>query len=146
MKRNRGRRLMGEINVVPYIDVMLVLLVIFMITAPLMSTSLKLDLPRSDAATATETPLFLAVAITPEGALFLGDEKLAIGGNRAGGGPEGALFDGETGAREFVEQMLQPVQTPRFHPRPPHFSMPSSSTSNTRVAFGGITRPAPRAP
>ena len=36
-----------------------------------------MELPRSDAATASETPLFLAVAITPEGELFLGDEKLA---------------------------------------------------------------------
>ena len=68
---------MSDINMTPLIDVMLVLLVIFMITAPLMTSSLKLDLPRSDAASPTETPKFLAVAITPEGALFLGDEKLA---------------------------------------------------------------------
>ena len=61
----------------PLIDVMLVLLVIFMITAPLMTSSLKLDLPRSDAASPSETPKFLAVAITPDGELFLGDEKLA---------------------------------------------------------------------
>ena len=67
---------MADINMVPLIDVMLVLLVIFMITAPLMSSSLKLELPRSDAATASETPQFLAVAITPEGELVLGDEKL----------------------------------------------------------------------
>ena len=68
---------MSDINMTPLIDVMLVLLVIFMITAPLMTSSLKLDLPKSDAASASETPLFLAVAITPEGALFLGDERLA---------------------------------------------------------------------
>ena len=42
---------MGEINMTPLIDVMLVLLVIFMITAPLMSSSLRLDLPKSEAAT-----------------------------------------------------------------------------------------------
>ena len=68
---------MSDINMTPLIDVMLVLLVIFMITAPLMTSSLKLDLPRSDAASPSETPKFLAVAITPDGALFLGDEKLA---------------------------------------------------------------------
>jgi biopolymer transport protein TolR len=46
----RNRRLMGEINVVPYIDVMLVLLIIFMITAPLLTQGIKVDLPKADAA------------------------------------------------------------------------------------------------
>jgi biopolymer transport protein TolR len=45
----RGRRLMGEINVVPYIDVMLVLLIIFMITAPLLTQGVKVDLPKAPA-------------------------------------------------------------------------------------------------
>ena len=77
LERNPGARPMADINMTPLIDVMLVLLVIFMITAPLMTSSLKLDLPRSDAASPSEVPKFLAVAITPDGALFLGDEKLA---------------------------------------------------------------------
>ncbi|MHB1586794.1 MAG: protein TolR [Acidiferrobacteraceae bacterium] len=47
-RRNR-RRLMGEINVVPYIDVMLVLLVIFMITAPLLKEAVKVQLPQAQA-------------------------------------------------------------------------------------------------
>lgn len=45
----RRRRLMGEINVVPYIDVMLVLLIIFMITAPLLAEGVKVDLPKANA-------------------------------------------------------------------------------------------------
>ncbi len=45
----RRRKLMGEINVVPYIDVMLVLLVIFMITAPLLKEGVKVDLPKAGA-------------------------------------------------------------------------------------------------
>ncbi|MCY4221873.1 MAG: protein TolR [Thiotrichales bacterium] len=50
MARNRARRRpMSEINVVPYIDVMLVLLVIFVITAPLLSQGVKVDLPQADA-------------------------------------------------------------------------------------------------
>ncbi len=50
MSRQRKRRKpMGEINVVPYIDVMLVLLVIFMITAPLLTQGVKVDLPQADA-------------------------------------------------------------------------------------------------
>lgn len=48
MASNRKRRrMMGEINVVPYIDVMLVLLVIFMITAPMLSQGVKVDLPQA---------------------------------------------------------------------------------------------------
>ena len=43
------RRLMGEINVVPYIDVMLVLLIIFMVTAPLLTQGIEVDLPKADA-------------------------------------------------------------------------------------------------
>lgn len=45
----RGKRLMAEINVVPYIDVMLVLLIIFMITAPLLTQGIKVDLPKAGA-------------------------------------------------------------------------------------------------
>ena len=70
---------MAEINMIPLIDVMLVLLVIFMITAPLMSSSLKLELPTSDAAQPSDTPQFIAVAISPEGELYLGEEKLDAG-------------------------------------------------------------------
>lgn len=50
MKRSKGRRLMGQMNVVPYIDVMLVLLIIFMITAPMLQAGITVDLPQVDAA------------------------------------------------------------------------------------------------
>jgi len=46
---NRRRRLMGEINVVPYIDVMLVLLIIFMVTAPLLTQGIQVELPKAGA-------------------------------------------------------------------------------------------------
>ena len=49
MAMRRGRKLIGEINVVPYIDVMLVLLIIFMITAPLMTQGVKVELPKASA-------------------------------------------------------------------------------------------------
>lgn len=49
MARNSRRRPMSEINVVPYIDVMLVLLIIFMVTAPLMTQGVKVDLPQANA-------------------------------------------------------------------------------------------------
>ena len=60
----------------PLIDVMLVLLVIFMITAPLMSASLKLDLPQTEAATASDVPDFVAVAIDPQGQLYLAEQPV----------------------------------------------------------------------
>ena len=74
LERNPGSRPMSDINMTPLIDVMLVLLVIFMITAPLMTTSLKLDLPRTEGARPSDSALFLAVAVNEQGQLFIGDE------------------------------------------------------------------------
>ena len=48
-RRHKKRKLKAEINVVPYIDVMLVLLIIFMVTAPLLNLGVDIDLPKSDA-------------------------------------------------------------------------------------------------
>ena len=76
LERRESPRPMGEINMTPLIDVMLVLLVIFMITAPLMSSSLRLDLPKSEAATPSDTPQFIAVALDPGGELYLGEERI----------------------------------------------------------------------
>ncbi|MCY7315717.1 MAG: biopolymer transporter ExbD [Rubrivivax sp.] len=77
LERNPGSKPMSDINMTPLIDVMLVLLVIFIITAPLMTTSLKLDLPHSDAAANSNAPAFVAVAIDAEGRLYLGEQPLA---------------------------------------------------------------------
>ncbi len=68
---------MSDINMTPLIDVMLVLLVIFMITAPLMSSSLKLNLPKTDAAQPSDTPDYISVSIDPDGRLFLADQEIA---------------------------------------------------------------------
>ena len=48
-RRSRKRRLQSDINVVPYIDVMLVLLIIFMVTAPLLNVGVDVNLPQADA-------------------------------------------------------------------------------------------------
>ncbi len=82
MSRQKRRRLIAEINVVPYIDVMLVLLVIFMITAPLLSQSVQVSLPQASAnalptmkakpvilSINAEDQLFLNVAPEPKNAL-----------------------------------------------------------------------------
>jgi biopolymer transport protein ExbD/biopolymer transport protein TolR len=67
---------MSDINMTPLIDVMLVLLVIFIVTAPLMTSSLKLDLPRAEGARPSDAPAFVALAIDAEGRLFLADQPL----------------------------------------------------------------------
>jgi biopolymer transport protein TolR len=73
------RKLMGEINVVPYIDVMLVLLVIFMVTAPLLTQGIEVELPKAGAEpieTSSER-LPLVLSVDPEGFLYLnvGDDE-----------------------------------------------------------------------
>ena len=77
LERRSGPAPMSDINMTPLIDVMLVLLVIFMITAPLMSSSLKLELPRAEGGTPNEAPQFISVALDPQGQLFFGEEALA---------------------------------------------------------------------
>src|SRR6187455_2372321 len=74
LERSTGPSPMSDINMTPLIDVMLVLLVIFMITAPLMTSSLKLDLPRTDAAQPSDAPQSIAVALDRDGRYFWGDE------------------------------------------------------------------------
>ncbi len=73
------RKLMGEINVVPYIDVMLVLLVIFMVTAPLLTQGVEVELPKAGAApieqVADTTPLVLSVDADGNLYLDVGDDE-----------------------------------------------------------------------
>ena len=72
----RKKRLMGEINVVPYIDVMLVLLVIFMVTAPLLSQGVKVDLPQAAAEVMEdEDQEPFVVTVDVDGNYYLNDNK-----------------------------------------------------------------------
>jgi biopolymer transport protein TolR len=74
LERSVAARPMSEINMTPLIDVMLVLLVIFIIAAPLMTSRLPLDLPRVEAASGNDGPAFVAVALNADGQLYLADE------------------------------------------------------------------------
>jgi len=76
LERRQGPQPMSDINVTPLVDVMLVLVVIFIITAPLLASSIRLDLPRTDAATPTEAPAFVTVALDKSGGLFLDDKAV----------------------------------------------------------------------
>lgn len=65
---------MSEINVTPLVDVMLVLVVIFIVTAPLLASSVRLDLPRADATQpAGDAPASISVVLDAQGQLFVND-------------------------------------------------------------------------
>jgi biopolymer transport protein TolR len=85
MQRGRKRKLMGEINVVPYIDVMLVLLIIFMVTAPMLSQGIKVDLPKAAAEPIEQDDLEpLLLSVDSAGAMYLnlGDPQQALDTDR----------------------------------------------------------------
>jgi biopolymer transport protein TolR len=119
---SRGRRLMGDINVVPYIDVMLVLLIIFMITAPLLTQGVKVDLPKAGAEPLDPKmlkdaiPLVLSVDRT--GALYL---------NIGGSNPQAPL-DADTVATR-AEAAL------RRNPE-----LPVLVKADNRVEYGSVVR------
>lgn len=79
----KKKKLMAEINVVPYIDVMLVLLIIFMVTAPLLSTGVTVDLPNADAEPmeSNEEEPFV-VTVDAEGRFFLNDDEEEVATDR----------------------------------------------------------------
>src|SRR5271167_5045336 len=71
-RRLAGRyRPMSEINVTPLVDVMLVLLVVFMVTAPLLTVGVPVDLPQTQAAPINEPKEPLVISINPEGKIYL---------------------------------------------------------------------------
>ena len=74
--RDRKRKPIADINVVPYIDVMLVLLIIFMVTAPLLTEGVKIDLPRASSNPVklnTESPEPFILTVTKDGEYFIDD-------------------------------------------------------------------------
>jgi len=75
-RRHRGP--MAEMNVVPLVDVMLVLLVIFIITAPLLTHAVKIDLPKASSAPNLTRPDHIELAIREDGSLFWNGEAIAL--------------------------------------------------------------------
>lgn len=75
-RRNNKRRLMGDINVVPYIDVMLVLLIIFMVTAPLLKQGVDVDLPTAPAKVMdVDSPEPIVISVDAAGRAYLNISK-----------------------------------------------------------------------
>jgi biopolymer transport protein TolR len=93
-RRRRARRggVINEINMTPFIDVMLVLLIIFMVAAPLMTAGVPLDLPQTQAAPLNVDAKPVTLSIRASGQVFLGEEPLTdtdIVGKLAGAAKQG---------------------------------------------------------
>ena len=78
-RRRRGRKkaVMSEINITPMVDVMLVLLIIFMVAAPMMTSGVPIDLPKTAAAELASQTQPITVSVTPEGTLFVDEAQVA---------------------------------------------------------------------
>ncbi len=78
-RSRRGRyRPLAEINITPMVDVMLVLLIVFMVTAPLMSTAVNIDLPKVSASPVNQDSTPLNVSVDGSGAVFLQDQVVQV--------------------------------------------------------------------
>jgi len=77
-RRSRRYRPIAEINVTPFVDVMLVLLIIFMVSAPLLTVGVPIDLPETQAKPLRGDIDPLTVSITADGAVFLQESEIAI--------------------------------------------------------------------
>lgn len=75
-RRRRGSAPMAEINVTPLVDVMLVLLIIFMVTAPLLMAGVKVDLPDSRAEGLEQSQEPVSVTLDAEGRIYIGEEEV----------------------------------------------------------------------
>ncbi len=75
----RGRyKPLSEINVTPMVDVMLVLLIVFMVAAPLMTSGVNVDLPKTNAAPVSQDAAPITVSIKADGATYVGDDAVAV--------------------------------------------------------------------
>ncbi len=76
--RKSRYRPMSEINVTPFVDVMLVLLIVFMITAPLLTVGVPVDLPKTEAATINDSDEPLVISIDKSGTIFLQEKATPL--------------------------------------------------------------------
>jgi biopolymer transport protein TolR len=77
-RRGRRQRVMSEINVTPMVDVMLVLLIIFMVSAPLLTVGVPIDLPQSQAKTIDQDKEPLTLSLNDKGKVFLQNDEIGI--------------------------------------------------------------------
>ena len=76
--RGRGRQMIGDINVPPLVDVMLVLLIVFMVTAPLLTSGVPIDLPQTAAPELKVESKPITVSINTAGEVYLGEDRISL--------------------------------------------------------------------
>jgi len=81
--RNDNRGIMAEINVTPLVDVMLVLLVIFMVTAPMMQQGVQVNLPKADTRAMTQAEETVVVTVEKSGRIFVNKDEIPAAGLRS---------------------------------------------------------------
>ncbi len=77
-KKNKRHTLMSEINVTPFVDVMLVLLIVFMVTAPLLTVGIPVDLPKVKANALTDQKDPLEITVKLDGSVYLGESLVKV--------------------------------------------------------------------
>jgi biopolymer transport protein TolR len=77
-RKHHRRRVMSEINVTPMVDVMLVLLIIFMVSAPLLTVGVPIDLPQSQAKSLEQDKEPLTISVNDKGQIFLQNSEIAV--------------------------------------------------------------------
>ncbi|TMJ30817.1 MAG: protein TolR [Alphaproteobacteria bacterium] len=77
-RRHRRRSIMSEINVTPFVDVMLVLLIIFMVSAPLLTVGVPIDLPQTQAKALDQDREPLTVSVNGKGQVFLQNSEIKV--------------------------------------------------------------------
>jgi|SRR6478672_5112752 len=116
---NKHQAPMADINVTPMVDVMLVLLVIFIITAPLFTHAIKLDLPDAQSAPSPEKPETISLSINADGAVFWNNEPVRqadLGARMAQAAqkkpqPEVQLRADKSTRYEVIAQVMSAAQT-----------------------------------
>jgi biopolymer transport protein TolR len=78
-RRHRRRQVMSEINVTPMVDVMLVLLIIFMVSAPLLTVGVPIDLPQTQAKNLDQDRQPLTISVNLDGKVFLQNSEIPVG-------------------------------------------------------------------
>jgi biopolymer transport protein TolR len=137
-RRGRGRGTLSEINVTPMVDVMLVLLIIFMVSAPLLTVGVPVELPKTDAAAMNEQSVPLTVTIRRDGQIFVQDRPAALDevasrlAALSGDGPKKPVYVRADGGAVYavVAQVMAKLSTSGF-------------TSINLVTDTGASPPAP---
>jgi biopolymer transport protein TolR len=146
--RSRGRRgALSEINVTPLVDVMLVLLIIFMISAPLLTAGVPVELPKTEAGPMQDQHEPLTVSIRADGQVFIQEEAVAFAAlapslaRQAGGAANRPIFVRADGRASYavVAQVMAAISTSGF-------STINLITDTGGPSSGGAPGAAPPAP